>query len=239
MVRDENVNRDLQEAIKIYAIGTHKQLNAFLLDKSKDNLIAMFNDLLTTYINDKNSSTLREFITTSIADYEHNESKLGYNGFKHVTLCGKENTEACEVKPKNIDTREFEKYKMGQRSKPAALNASGNFTDYTWDRFDKHLSDNPNLLVSGFVDGRLIYAFEFPFNTESFVKNLYKQLENKFPNRIREQGSYLRGAYFTYKDFIFNKNVRIKYLLSKKELLKYKDFVDSKFFNKLLELSDE
>ena len=61
------MNRDLQEAIKIYSIGSHKELNGFLLDKSKDNLISMFNDLLTTYINDKNSSTIREFITTTIS----------------------------------------------------------------------------------------------------------------------------------------------------------------------------
>jgi hypothetical protein len=53
------MNRDLQEAIKIYTTRSHKELNGFLIDKSKDNLIAIFNDLLTTYINDKNSSTLR------------------------------------------------------------------------------------------------------------------------------------------------------------------------------------
>jgi hypothetical protein len=73
------VNKDLQEAIKIYATGSHKELNAFLLDKSKDNLIAIFNDLLTTYINDKNSSTLREYVTTVICGYHHSEAKIGYN----------------------------------------------------------------------------------------------------------------------------------------------------------------
>jgi hypothetical protein len=61
-----------------------------------------------------------------------------------------------------------------EQSNPAALNTSGNFSVYTWNKFDKYLSDNLNLLVSDFVNGRLIYALGFTFNTESFIKNLYK-----------------------------------------------------------------
>ncbi|MDR0977996.1 MAG: hypothetical protein LBL71_03050 [Endomicrobium sp.] len=233
------MNKDLQEAIKIYATRPHKELSAFLLDKSKDDLIAMFNDLLTVYINDKNSSALREFITTAVAEYEHNKSKLGYNGFKQITVYGEQSTKVCEVKPKNINTYDILKYERKERSKPAVLNAGGNFTDYTWSRFDKHMNDNPNLLVSGFINGRLIYIFEFPFNIEPFVRNLRRQLEKKFPNRIRKEGDYLRSASFTYKDFIFDCHNKKKYLLQKEELLKYKKFFDSKFFKKLLEFANE
>lgn len=43
-------------------------------------------DLLTMYINDKNSSTIREFITVTLAGYEHKEGKTGYNGFKQDTF---------------------------------------------------------------------------------------------------------------------------------------------------------
>lgn len=76
------MNKDLIEVIKLYSTASHKELNNFLLDKSKDNLIAILNDLLTIYINDKNSSTIREFITTTISGYIHNENKIGYNGFR-------------------------------------------------------------------------------------------------------------------------------------------------------------
>ena len=121
------MNQDLKEAIKLYATKTHKELNNYLLDKSKDNLIAIFNDLLTTYFNDKNSSTLREYITTAICGYEHSESKIGYNGFRQVTINGKSKILECEVKPKNIASNEIKKWN------------------------------------NGFVDGKLMYIFEFPF----------------------------------------------------------------------------
>ena len=146
------MNKDLQEAIKIYSTGTHKELNAFLLDKSKDNLIAIFNDLLTTYINDKNSSTLREFITVAVAGYNHNEEKIGYNGYRQTTISSGE-YEYCEVKPKNIDRLDLEKYRNGEKKTIRKLDAGGNFTDYTWKRFDKDLQANLNMLISGFFDG--------------------------------------------------------------------------------------
>jgi hypothetical protein len=63
----------------------------------------MLVDLLTMYINDKNSSTIREFITVTLAGYEHRQSKIGYNGFKQdAFVAGK--TIKCEAKPKNINT---------------------------------------------------------------------------------------------------------------------------------------
>ena len=225
------MNKDLQEAIKIYATGSHKELNSFLLDKSKDNLIAIFNDLLTIYINDKNSSTLREYITTTICGYKHHAAKIGYNGYRQSAISGQ--TEFCEVKPKNIDSKEIEKYKNGERkSKPSLLNAGGNFTDYTWGRFDKDLKNNPNMLVSGFVNGKLIYIFEFPFKLESFTANLKNQLEKKFPKRVRKENDFLRSAAFNYKDFIDSK-YKLVYLLRKEELGQYKNYIDSKFFEKL------
>ena len=65
------MNRDLVEVIKLYATKPHIEVSKNLLEKSKDSLIAMFNDLLTIYINDKNSSTIREFITVNLSGYNH------------------------------------------------------------------------------------------------------------------------------------------------------------------------
>lgn len=226
------MNKDLQEAIKIYSIGSHKELNAFLLDKSKDNLIAIFNDLLTTYINDKNSSTIREFITTIISGYTHHETKIGYNGYRQKTISGI--SEYCEVKPKNIDRLDLEKYKNGEKKSIQKLNAGGNFTDYTWERFDKDLKSNLNMLVSGFIDGKLIYIFEFPFKNEDFIMKLKSQLEKAFPNRQRKIGTFLRSASFDFKDFIFSKNFKINFLLPKNELEKYTEFFNKNFYMELI-----
>ncbi len=76
------MNKELAEIIKIYATRTDKDLNDYLLGKSKNNLIGVLVDLITMYINDKNSSTLREFLSVTIAGYNHTEGKIGYNGYK-------------------------------------------------------------------------------------------------------------------------------------------------------------
>lgn len=69
------MNAQLAELIKLCATDSHINFNAKLLSLSKDNLIAIFSDILTMYINDKNSSTIREFLTVSLAGYTHNVKK--------------------------------------------------------------------------------------------------------------------------------------------------------------------
>jgi len=74
------MNKELVESIKIYALKEQVELNNYLFGKSKNTLIAVLTDLLTIYFNDKNSSTLREFVTVSLAGYKQLEGKIGYNG---------------------------------------------------------------------------------------------------------------------------------------------------------------
>lgn len=76
------MNQELANVVKIYSTGNHQELSSYLIGKSKDTLIGILVDLLTMYINDKNSSTVREFITVTLAGYKHKEGKIGYNGFK-------------------------------------------------------------------------------------------------------------------------------------------------------------
>ncbi|GIW23269.1 MAG: hypothetical protein KatS3mg068_2276 [Candidatus Sericytochromatia bacterium] len=171
------MNHELLNVIKKYTIESHNELICYLLEKSKDNIIAMLIDLLTMYINDKNSSTIREIINVVLAaGYEHNMGKIGYNGFKqNINIDG--NYIKCEAKPKNINTEEFEKFKKGQRKTcPSKLNGGGNFTDYTFSRFEKDKKENLNMLISGSIDGRLIYILEFPFNYHKFLSNLEEKL---------------------------------------------------------------
>ncbi len=96
------MNKELAEILNLYSTGTHGELSSYLVCKSKDTLIGILVDLITMYINDKNSSTVREFITVTLAGYEHKEAKIGYNGFKQDAFVqGK--TLKCEAKPKNFD----------------------------------------------------------------------------------------------------------------------------------------
>jgi hypothetical protein len=228
------MNQELANVIKIYSTGSHQELNNCLIGKSKDNLIGMLVDLLTMYINDKNSSTIREFITVTLAGYTHKEGKIGYNGFKQDTFVSGR-TIKCEAKPKNVDTEEFEKYKRGERkTRPAKLNGGGNFTDYTPARLQKDKQEkNLNMLVSGFVDGKLIYIIEFPFKSPDFIKNLnnkIKKWKSKMKGSRTTKGQFLRSADFDYKDYIKSPGLKIVYLLSKSELEKYKDYMVKGFF---------
>lgn len=223
------MNEVLAKILKTYSIESHQAYATQVHSLSKDAIIALFTDLLTTYINDKNSSTLREFITVSLAGYEHSSNKIGFNGFKHITT-GK--SIACEAKPKNISSQDLEDYQTGTRKTFHKLRGNGNFTDYTWARFNKDKQENLNMLVSGFVDGKLIYLLEFPFSTESFTNKLESQLQKQFPNGD-EVGKYLRGANFAYKDFINDKKLKTIYCTNNLEY--YQGFIVRDFYQKLLD----
>ncbi|EDP75475.1 hypothetical protein [Hydrogenivirga sp. 128-5-R1-1] len=129
------MNETLLKAIKLYATNTGDEFVKFLNGLSKPTLIGVFTDLLTLYMNDKNSSKLREMITAVISGYEFSTEKLGYNGYKMAAPGGTK--VFCEIKPKN--TYDCEKKK---------LNGGGTFNDYTPERFEK---------------GKLLFILEFPF----------------------------------------------------------------------------
>ncbi|MEW6103695.1 MAG: hypothetical protein AB1630_07795 [bacterium] len=215
------MNQELAKVINIYSTGTHNELSNYLIGKSKDTLIGILVDLMTMYINDKNSSTIREFITVTLAGYEHKEGKIGYNGFKQdVFVPGR--TIKCEAKPKNVDTN----------SRPLRkLNGGGNFTDYTFERLERDRKEkNLNVLISGFVDGKLIYILEFPFNYPKFTKHLEGQLLKRFKGGRDITGQFLRSANFDYKYFIDSPNLKIIYILKKDKLEGYKPYIVKDFY---------
>ncbi len=209
------MNQDLAQIVIHYATKPHKELNALLLSKSKDNLISTLTDLLTAYINDKNSSSLREFITVVLSDYQHNPKKLGYNGFKQNSAIGGRPI-ACEAKPKNIQTGNYE-----QRKTKPKLNGEGGFNDYTIERLKKDTRENLNILSSGFIDGELQYILEFPFSI------VYKRLKKQIPKK-RTVGTYTRMASFNFSHYKNGSKIKIVYL-NKQAIKKNK-----KYFNKNL-----
>ncbi len=218
------MNREVAGIVEIYATKSERELHEYLLGKSKHNLMAALIDLLTMYMNDKNSSTLREFVTVSLADYTHTEYKVGYNGYR-LTTYGK--PIKCEAKPQNV-----------RRDGKRKLNGGGNFTDYTHERLRRDLEENLNVLVSGFVDGRLLYVLEFPFNCPSFVSKLRKQLEKRFPEGD-VPGQFLRSARFSYRDYVGCEDLRVVFCLPKSRLEEYRSNIVRGFYNFLQEVAPD
>ena len=217
------MNEDLIRLIKDYAMGRHLEIHNYLLSKSKDNLIAMLVDLLTTYFNDVNSSAMREMAVALLAGYQPQPEKLGYNGFRHDALTG--STEYCEIKPANIRTDSSAKTKR-------KLNGSGNFTDYTWARLEEHQSDNPTLLVAGFVDARLVYIFKFEFDEPQFVEHLNRQIARKFPDGD-VSGIFLRSASFSFRNFKDCASLETTCFVSRSELDNLRGYIVRDVYNHL------
>ena len=217
------MNKDLLQLIEDYATKQHTEISGGLLGKSKDNLVAIVLDLLTMYYNDLNSSTMRELVVALRAGYTPNKEKLGYNGFRQNTLTGE--TEQCEIKPRNYRTDSTAK----TRSK---LNGGGNFTDYSWQKFERHQKENPNMLVAGFVDGHLIYILEFSFNEQSFTSRLQEQLEKDFPDGD-ETNKFLRSAQFSFIHYKDAKSLKTIYTASRQELTVAQPYITRSLFDHL------
>ena len=217
------MNQDLLQLIRDYTTKEHTEININLLGKSKDNLVSMLLDLLTTYYNDLNSSTMRELVVALLAGYKPSLEKLGYNGFRQNTLTGK--VEHCEIKPPNVRSDSTAKTLR-------KLNGGGSFSDYTWEKFERVQRENPNMLVAGFVDGRLIYIFEFSFNEQSFISLLKKGLDKRFPNGDII-GQYLRGLKFSFKHYEDAESLKTIYIASKQELTKAQPYITGPVFKYL------
>lgn len=228
------MNKELSEVLKIYSTKPHIEFTNRLINSSKETVVSLFTDILTMYINDKNSSTIREYITVIMSGYSHSENKIGFNGFKQNSIVGG-NPIACEAKPKNFNTEDLLSFHNNTRkTRPSKLSGNGNFSDYTFARLKKDIEENPHMLVSGFVDGKLLYILEFPFNTEIFTNKLKTQLIKNFPDGKDKLGHFLRSANFDYRDYIESKEIKRIYILPKSELENYKEFINDKFYNKLL-----
>jgi hypothetical protein len=187
---------NLKASVEIYSTKEPEELIEFLNGLSKPSLIALFIDLLTLYFNDKNSSRLRELTTLWVFGFQPNTEKLGYNDYRIDADTGRRVD--CEVKPQNTDD---------PRKK---LNGGGSFNDYTLERFSKDLENNPIILVSGFVGGKLIYIFEFKF--ECLKEKIKGLLERRFPKGQRREGEYLRSAGFSFRDYKDCPSLKLAYL---------------------------
>ncbi|MEO0224209.1 MAG: hypothetical protein ABIL76_03850 [candidate division WOR-3 bacterium] len=210
------MNQNLYKIIELYATTGFEELVRFLNGLSKPALISTLIDFVTIYINDKNSSKLREILTLKIAGYEPLEEKLGYNGYK--LEIGQKGKIFCEVKPQNTITHKRK------------LDGGGSFNDYTKERFEKDSKQNLMILSSGFVGGKLIYVFEFPF--ECIKERLRMQLEKRFPS-ARKKGEYLRSASFSFKHYKDCKDLKVVFCTEK--INEFKKFLTRDIYNFLKE----
>ena len=133
-------------------------------------------DLLEDMSCDKNSSTFREGVTLGVLGKTQSKTKLGYDS----------EDESIEVKPKNLNNNSNKKF-----------DGSGNFSDFTWARHNKYLSDDVKMIVSGFFEGKLIFVLSFNYSSLSFVKEVERQLSNRLPNGD-EVNQYVRSIKFSY-----------------------------------------
>jgi hypothetical protein len=88
------------------------------------------------------------------------------------------------------------------------------------------------MLFSGFIDGKLIYILELPYDDKLFLTKLETGLKKRFPDGDIV-GEYLRSANFSFKDFKESENLKIVFCLSKFELNNFKKYMSADLFNYL------
>ena len=166
----------------------------------------VFLELLKKYINDKNSSTLREEIMCRMANLTPNENKLGFDSVGSYD----------EMKPKNHDT-------TNPRSKK--LNGSGNFSDMTLTRHQRFLELNPYIHVGGFVDGKIIFQLKVPY--VGLSNHFKKQLDNHFPTGDKPN-HYLRSMNFSLASLKECPNVELEFISD--EIDQYRTFMTNPLY---------
>lgn len=229
-VKRGSTNNGLTQAITLYSTGAHDAFKTHVGGLSKSEVTALFTELMTMYINDRNSSSLREYVTVTIAGYTHVDDKLGFDGFK---ITGGKKV-WCEAKPRNARTEDLVLYKAGKRkTRPARLDAGGSFNDYTYTRLAKDKKENPKILASGFLDGKLLYVLEIPFNAKGIIATLTAQLAKRFPNGPGVN-QYLRGASFSFKNYKDDKALVVRFIAQSEALAGSEKYVAKDLYDYLV-----
>ena len=165
-----------------------KILINYSLDKLKRKLDREFKELIELYLNDKNSSTIRQFITSTVCGYKNSFKKLGYDA---IDSDGNHK----EIKPTN-------------KPKTCKSRYAGKFgiSDYTVDRYGKDIHANVRVLQSFFLDGRLMYVMEFPLID---CDKRMRFLIDKFV--VKKGQKQIRSAEFSFRDLNLD-NIVVKYV---------------------------
>jgi hypothetical protein len=183
---------------------------------SKDEIVEQkgeyYSELLDSYLNDLNSSRLRQDITCHVLGLKVNNNKLGYDS----------DGSNDEVKPKNISSKSVKKNK---------LDCGGGYSDLTHKRHKKYIIDNAIIHSAGFIDGHLMYIIKVPYVDlqEHFQRILDDKLPNgDLPNR------YVRSASFGFKQIKECPNVEIEFV--RNDIENYNSFINKELYNYIKEV---
>lgn len=166
--------------------------------------------LIEEFANDSNSAKFREDVTKLMVGLRPSEGKLGYD----------DDFEPIEVKPVNYTGNE-------------KLHGRGNFSDFTWKRHTKYMTDRVRMLVSGFNRGKLLYIVEFPYS--SLKGRIEHILQQKLPNGD-VKGTYVRNASFGWNHWTTNP---YKVVYVRPTITDHKHCFNKKFYNLLTETPNE
>lgn len=191
------------------SINLQKQLLNYIKNEPLSDDNPLLYEIIDIYLNDKNSSTLRQYITAVMCEYENSFKKLGYDAIDKYGF-------HKEIKPVNISSNKISK-RYGMKI---------GFSDYTLDRFENDVKNNVNILHSLFVDGKLIYIIEFPI--KDFENKLKYHVDKEI---IQNKQRYIRKAEFSFKDVNIN-NVIIKFKVDNFE--SYKDLLTKSLYEYIL-----
>ena len=176
-----------------------------------------YTNLVDIYLNDLNSSKLRQDVVCNILGMKISNNKLGYDS----------EGSNDEVKPKNISSTSKNKSKN-------KLNCVGNYSDLTHKRHKKYVEDNAIIHSAGFIDGQLMYIIKIPYiGIEShFQKTLNEKLpDGDLPNR------YVRSASFGFKEIKNCQTVEIEFV--RENVDDYSSFIVKELYNYIKEKNDD
>jgi|APGre2960657404_1045060.scaffolds.fasta_scaffold10626_2 hypothetical protein len=192
-----------------YSLGLVDDIKK-LDEKTKEELLFQ---MLSEMSNDKNSSTFREGVTLGVLGIKQSTKKLGYDS----------DDEPTEVKPKNLTIDSIKKF-----------DGSGNFSDFTWKRHKKYQDDNVKMVVSGFLDGKLMFLVTFNYNSLPFIQEINRQLQKQLP-KGDELNRYVRSVKFSYKHFKDSDTFKIEFL---SPIINEYEFKFTKPFFKILKINE-
>ena len=150
-----------------------------------------------------------EMHTVITSGYAHDNRRFGFDGFK--------DSHPCEAKSssRTIKKDVLSKYLNGkiQNKKDlikGAFDGSGIFSKFTHKAFNKHVDSNVIMLISGYVNGVLLYIIEFPFNYTSFANMVHNSLIKSLPSG--DQGGLSKTISFSYISYKDCPDIKVKFL---------------------------
>lgn len=168
-----------------------------------------FKNLFLYYLNDNNSSSIREAVTAKVANCFWLNKKHGLDAVDQKT--GK----AKEIKPR-----------LWNEKTPSS--GGGNFNDMTISRLEEFIKEDFGVICSLFAKNRLMYVIEFPITI--ICEHLRERINKaKLGKRVSPS--------FGYVHFMNNEKVKLHYF-NEELMLRYK-CVSEKHFKFIKSLDNE